>query len=196
MKHSIIGITVIAVSGFLSVAVASSWTGNVNLSLGMKFLDEDDWSPLEEQAEGGLSFDIGKTAWPVHILVESLYSKDDDVEIISGIDYEATTTELILGVKKIWMPSRSIRPFIGGGLCLASAEMEASQGYQKISDDDSGVGFSISGGVYWTLGQHFNLGVDLRYSSVDAEFFAELPLDDHDVAIGGIHSALMFGYHW
>lgn len=175
-------------SGTMSAALAGSWTGNVNAFLGMKYLDEDDWSPMEEQPEGGILFDIGKIDWPVHILVESMYSMDDDV--ISGVDVEATTTELILGVKKIWAPNSSIRPYIGGGLCFASAELKGSQGYQQVSDDDSGTGFSICGGVYWTIGRHFNLGLDLRYSTVEATLY------ETDAAIGGTHSGLLLGYHW
>ena len=178
----------LAASGSMSTALAGSWTGNINAFLGMKYLDEDDWSPMEEQTEGGLLFDIGKINWPVHILVESMYSMDDDV--ISGVDVEATTTELVLGVKKIWAPNSSIRPFIGGGLCFAAAELEGSQGVEQISDDESGTGFSVSGGVYWTLGQHFNLGLHLAYSSV------EVTLYETDAAIGGTHSGLMLGYHW
>jgi len=68
--------------------------------------------------------------------------------------------------------------------------MEASQGFQQVSEDDTGTGFAICGGVYWTIGQHFNLGLDVRYSSAEATLY------ETKAAIGGTHSGLILGYHW
>jgi len=182
---------VIAAGGWLSVAVAGHWTGNANLSIGLKYLDEDDWSPLEEHTEVGFSFDMGKTDWPIHIMIELSSSSDDSTETFTGIKVKATTTELALGMRKVWETGGSIRPYIGGGLCLASAELKGSrQGFQSVSDDGSGVGFSVSGGIFWTLGRHFNLGAGLRYSYANAE------ISNTDVAIGGPHLGLLLGYHW
>ena len=48
----------------------------------------------------------------------------------------------------------------------------------------------VNGGIYWTLGQNFNLGLDLRYSQADVTFFGT------DVEAGGAHVDVILGYHW
>ena len=57
-----------------------------------------------------------------------------------------------------------------------------------VSDDNNGIGIWLNGGVYWTLSQHFNLGLDLRYSQADVTLF--------DVDAGGTHAGVILGYHW
>jgi hypothetical protein len=41
-----------------------------------------------------------------------------------------------------------------------------------------------------TLGQSFNLGFDLRYSSAD------ITLGGFEVEAGGTYAGLLLGYHW
>jgi opacity protein-like surface antigen len=189
LRRTILIAAVLAISGSSSVLLAGDWSGNVNAFLGVKMLDKDDWEPLEEQSEVGILFDIGKNGWPVNILIESMYSTQDE-DAGPGTENEVTTIEAIIGVRKIWAPNSTIRPFIGGGLCVVTGFASTEQEYVEITENASGIGFSIGGGVYWTIAQHFNLGLDARYSSAEATF------NDIDSAIGGVHSGLILGYHW
>ena len=168
-------------------ANANEWTGNVNFFLGQKTLDEDDWTPLDKQAEFGVLVDFKQQSWPVSIAIDFLGSID--VETESGIDLEGSTTEFDVGVRKIWeVAGSSLRPYIGGGLAFINAEFKATN--FPVSDSDSGTGIWLNGGVYWTLGQHFNLGLDLRYSQADVTLFGE------EGEAGGTHAGIILGYHW
>lgn len=177
---------------------ALDWTGNVNLALGGKSLDEDDWTfsgvTLEDHDELSLGLDFRMIDWPVSIAIE--ISGSAEQEKISGIgDVEGKTGELRIGLKKIWEPVETIHPFLGGGLAFISGEVEAVNEDLlplkiEISDDDRGTGFWLMGGVYWTLGGVFNLGFELGYST------AEISLFNKDVDAGGGHAALLLGYHW
>ncbi len=167
---------------------AGDWTGNVNAFLGLKTLDDDWLEEFQEQTEGGILFDIQKVEWPVSIVVESMYSMGEDV--VQGYDIEVATTELLLGAGKTWTPNATIRPYVRAGINFASAEQKTSNGYQSVSVDESGMGYAISGGVYWTISQHFNIGLGVRYSKATIEF------DNDDVEAGGTHSGLILGYHW
>ena len=169
-------------------AHAYQWTGNVNFFLGQKSLESDDWGPLDEQGAFGVLVDFKQRHWPVSIALDILGSADDTREL--GVDIDGSTVEFNAGVRKIWEVHRSsVRPYIGGGIAFINAELETT-GFNTVTVEDDGTGFWINGGVYWTLGQHFNLGLDLRYSE------AEVTLLGVDVEAGGAFAGLLLGYHW
>ena len=176
------------------VSQAQDWTGNVNAFLGAKALDEDDWKPAEDHDEFGILVDFKKKEWPVSIAIDLLHSEGDGsaYEPFSGlyIDMDGETTELNVGVRKIWDQHAYVRPYVGGGLAFISADVSGSSLGVIITDDDNAVGFWINGGVYWTLGTSFNIGLDLRYSQAEVSVFGV------DAEAGGGHAGLLLGYHW
>ncbi len=193
---------------------SSDWTGNINFSLGNKMLDKDDWSIEEEglnfeldtQHEAGLNIDFGKKSWPVYIALGYLNSSADDSlsEEIAVDDMvipvktkvEGSTKELRLGIKKIWEPTSTMRPYIGGGLAMINAEGKVTASAEgisaSVSDDDQAAGFYVNGGIYWTIASHFNVGVDVGYSKAKATFDKM----ESDMEAGGAHYGLLLGYHW
>ena len=172
----------------IQVWAATDWTGNVNFTLGAKALDKDDWEPAEEHGEFGINVDFRRQEWPVNIAIAILGSAGDgDIE---GINVDGATSELRFGIRKIWEPNEIMRPFLGCGLEFISAEFEASYLGSKVSDDDTGAGIWLCGGIYWTLNNSFNLGFELGYST------GEITLFDEDGDAGGGHAALLLGYHW
>ena len=195
-------IAVLALVPFvLCASVASAqdqWTGNINVFLGQKSLDKDDWEPIEKQSEFGIEVDFRKKDWPVNIAIDILHSWAEDTVSLTDpftgpYDMKVTgnTTEFNIGIRKIWDEFSSVRPFIGGGLSYIRAEFEGTiPGLGSASDSDTGVGIWLGGGVYFTLGEHFNIGVELKYSD------AEVTLFDVDGDAGGTHYGLLAGYHW
>jgi hypothetical protein len=167
---------------------AADWTGNVNFTLGSKALDKDDWEPIEDQGEFGINVDFRKKEWPVNIAIAILGSAGEGK--MNGINVKGTTSELRFGVRKIWEPNEIMRPFLGGGVALLSAEYEGSSSGVRVSDDDTGIGLWLNGGIYWTLSHSFNLGFELGYST------GEVTLYGVDGNAGGGHAALLLGYHW
>jgi hypothetical protein len=190
MKKSfiVLGVTM----GLLFVSVhswaAEQWTGNLNLTLGGKYLDKKDWDPVENQGEIGISLDFRERQWPVNLYLALLGSSADDT--LHGINVKGSTGELRLGVRKIFEPDSVIRPFIGGGLAYVSAKSEGEFEGLSVSDDDAAMGLFLDGGVYFTLNRCFNLGVEVGYSAAQVSFMGE------DSEAGGSHAALLLGYHW
>lgn len=175
------------------------WTGNVNVGVGMKFLDKAEWEGLEvaKQTEFRFAFDIRQKRWPINIAVdythsfskESFYIATDSVtgEPVTT-DYKGVTDEINVGVRKIFdRKMYSMRPFIGAGFGYMGSGFyrNGALTYQNFN-----TGVWAEGGVYWELEKHFNLGVEALWSSAD------VPLSDLTVNAGGNHILMLLGYHW
>ncbi len=180
-----------------SVAISGNWTGNFNILLGAKLLDEDEWEPVEEHNEVGISFDFRQTHWPISITFAYLTSEDDGsaVVFVPGYgwtigDFDAETREINVGVKKIWDVTEIIKPFAGGGLSFINAEFTGTTFGRTRSQDDDAVGIWIGGGIMFTLAKHLNLGFQAGYSYAEVELFGV------DANAGGSHGLFVIGFHW
>jgi hypothetical protein len=194
MKKSIYAITValafwvVAASSVLAAGVE----GNINLIFGQKYLDEDDWAPVEDQAALGVMFDITPAGSPIAFAIDFLATEDSaDVYLGNGRSFEATgeTREIDLGIRWYTPPSM-FRGYIGGGLALISAEITVSEFGYDASEDDDAVGFFINGGFVVTLARHLNLGLNARYSQ------AEVDIAGYDIEAGGFLLAGLVGFHF
>ncbi len=172
----------------------SDYSGNVNIFLGAKALDADFWEPVEEQAQFAIIVDWKKKDWPVSIAIDLLASVDNqyyfDTMLGEFLDVEGSTSELNIGIRKIWDDHSTARPYIGGGIAFIHAEGIIKTNSIRISDDNSATGFWLNFGVYWTLAESFNIGFDMRYSEAKAELFGS------SGNIGGGHAGLLLGYSW
>ncbi len=179
-------------------------SGNLNLLVGQKNLDDDDWVS-DEQTEFGFSADINSSDRSVSFVFGVLRSFDD--EEYDGYDsYEETevsTTELFVGARKIFNPGSSVRFYLGGGLAYIMAEISAEgyfhydsyyDGYERfdfdIDEDDANIGFWADTGMYFDILPKFTLGLNLRYSK------AEVSLFDYDYEAGGLHYGLTASYRF
>jgi len=170
-----------------------AWTGNANLVVGSKSLDKDDWEPVESQSELGIDVDFAPKSWPLHFAVGYIQSTDDDTfyEDFEHYKFKVTTNELRFGVKQIWEPTLTMRPFIGGGLAMINAKAKLSIiGHGSASEDDEAVGLYVNGGIFWTLASYLNLGFEIGYSKATVDIY------DIDAEAGGTHALFIVGYHW
>jgi len=167
-----------------NLAICGDWTGNLNVFLGSKALDEDEWEPADEQDEFGIEVDFKQHGWPVSIAIDFLSASGEGTYL--GTKFESETSELNVGVRKIWDKSPHARPFIGGGIPFITGEFSGL----GVSHDDNATGFWIGGGVYWTLAEHFNIGLEAKISSADVTLFGV------EADAGGGHFGLLLGFHW
>ena len=180
-------------AGFVLAMVAAATPalaeGNANFVLGGRWLDEDEWEPVEEQGVFGVTVDFGKESWPINLAAGFMVSGSE--EDFGAVDIEGSITEFSFGVLKTWKEG-TIRPFVGGGLALVEAEIEVDgPGGASASDDDNSGAIYGQGGVYWRIGPRFNIGGDVRV------------LLGSDVEIGGVDReadyfqiGLLLGWGW
>lgn len=186
----------------IASAAEAGWSGNVNGFLGGKRLVEDDFD-ADRHVEFGIMFDITPPSWPVSLAVDSLGSYGEETDSYydsfygwSDTTQEISTSELDLGVRKIWQAGGTMRPYLGGGLSLFSLSVKQvtePDAYNititEYDEDGTGAGLWLDTGIFWTL-SHFNIGFDLRFSRGQVE------LDGTDYQAGGNHLGVMAGYHW
>lgn len=170
------------------------WTGNLNLGVGLKFMDEDEWAATSKQKELRVAFDIRQRRWPINIAFDFMYSMSEDVYTWSESDqdwlgYSQTSYELNAGVRKIFdQKLYSMRPFVGGGLGYISTSLD----FAALRDtfEKGTLGAWAEGGVYWELERHFNIGAEFLWS------WAEIPVLAEVANAGGKHFEMIVGYHW
>ncbi|MEJ2154082.1 MAG: outer membrane beta-barrel protein [Desulfobacteraceae bacterium] len=189
MRKKRLAVVLVSVSLLTFLLINTAWAGgNVNFMYGQKELDSDNWEPVESQREYGLMLDFKAQNWPISIAADLLFSEDDDY--IGSIKVEGETREINLGVRKYFSVTDQFKPYIGGGIAWIKGEVSASLFGQSASEDDSNIGFWISGGAVYTVAQHFNIGLDLRYSD------AEITIAGIDGEAGGTHVLAFAGFHF
>jgi len=128
-----------------------------NVSLHLIGRTVDDADPADEQFGWGLEFDCyhpqDAVGWEVGVSRTS-----EEASLSGGGDFEVTIREIYTGVRKTW-GSGNLHPYAGLGLSWVDAEADSTT---SGSDDDNSFGLYGHGGAYMTLGEHFNLGADLR----------------------------------
>jgi hypothetical protein len=182
--------------GFTALMIGAiptaSASGNVNLFFGVKGLDAEEWTPIDNQDELGVqvTVDVGK----IGIAVDLLRSNDKK-PLFDSVNIEGTTTELCVGVRKIW--GKKLRPFFGGGLAFIEAEIQLSDEFDSVEDDHSTVGFWLDGGVFYQFAKHFNIGIDARLSatSTEEEYWFGQPVEPK-TELGGFHLGVLVGVGW
>jgi hypothetical protein len=163
--------------------------GNANFLLGLRSLDND-FEPVEDQNALGVTVDFGVSDWPINLEVGAHISSEEDSIRIGGssIDVDVTITELTFGVVKIWeVGGGNVHPFVGGGLTAYMADIKV----EGEKTDDTAPGLYAHGGVFWRLGEAFNIGVDGRIvQGVDLDF------EGDSVDGNYLQTSLILGWGW
>ena len=172
-----------------SSGTSGSWTGNVNLAIASKMLDEDQWSPYHEHASFSYSIDFTRrsSGWGIVLGgVASSHNDDENDAESSSNNEEVTTEEARLGLIKTWFLTEKFRVYGSGGAALIKGTISTNS--TKIEDEESGTYFEV--GFYWTLINAINLGFVFDTSTAD------IILNNTTYNAGGSRAGLIIGYHW
>ena len=153
---------------------------------------------MRDQLETGIQASIGADGWPVWIALDYLSASDSESDLtslgliaplfgqpISKTAAESKTREFDLGVRKFWGQNR-VRPYLGGGVAFVEGEIIV----EGFGLDDSAIGMWANAGLMFVIGEHVNLGIDLRVSRAEIAFSGE------EFEAGGKHAGLTVGWNW
>ena len=180
----------------LALAVPSfaveGWTYDLNLLLAGKGMHKDDWEPTHRHGELGLQYTFGNPNWPLRFAMDLLASGDKaDYNRNGYTEQRAATSELDLGVRKIWGGKGLWRPYFGGGIALVSGYLERRGPNHVIDkDEDDGAGLWLGGGLMMTFKERWNVGLDLKASGANTRLF------NRRLQGGGLHFGLLLGGRW
>jgi hypothetical protein len=163
----------------------------LSVHVGMRQFDEDDWAPVEDQTSFALDYAMQWESAPVGFEAGLSYSSEDDdvfVPTIGTVDFDTEFVEVYAGVHKSFAVS-SVRPALGAGITVISADAEASSAGASASDDDQTFGFYVHGGIGVPLGDTFEIGADLR-----AVIGAELEIAGVDVDADYTQASLVLAW--
>jgi|RhiMethySRZTD1v2_1073278.scaffolds.fasta_scaffold22193_5 opacity protein-like surface antigen len=171
---------------------AADMTGNVQFLLGQRWLS-DAWDAVDEPGVFGVEVDFAPVTSPVHVALSMQLAGDSSTlpgPLTSG-DVDVGFFEFSAGF--LWLPVKKavVRPYIGGG----GLTMAAATGNDFLlfgaDEHDQSFGFYANAGVFFKVGDHFNIGVDGR--AVRETSFELGPLE-----VDGDYDQLSFliGFSW
>jgi hypothetical protein len=189
-----------AIAAILALSILlhpmSAQAGNFLVLFGARQLDDDTWSPVDTQTILGFELDAAPKRWPVRLTTGLHLSEQEHRDSNENIEEAMTVLELSLGVRKIWLPGKRIRPYVGGGASLIlNAHFEIDPITLQTETNDSGsLGAYAAGGVLWRTGSRdarFNLGLDVRIlRGAEASFTQRQGALDYE------QLTLTFGFNW
>ena len=180
MNMKKIGVVLVLLSIWTSSAFGETG-GNINIFLGAKSLESGDWSPVEEQSEVGIKFDIGEKGSNTKFAFDLLSSETSDSS--TGFDITGSTSEMNIGVRYYSDPSGQ-GAFFGAGLSFIDISMDIA-GVGSESSNGTGLWFEV--GAAMRAGTNVNLGIDIIVSQATIDWF------DIEVEGGGTHLGFFIG---
>ena len=190
-----LALAVIVTAGLMATPAKAG--GNINALIGQREMDQSfsDTEDIQEQDMLGLMMDWGAEGWPINIALDIVAGSKDTNDENFNVNVDGSTLAIDGGVRWYFVKNRSWEPYVGGGVSYISGQVKTSGQNNDIEFDDSTVGYWLNGGIKWVIGEHFNLGGDVRWEK------AELNVEDDlgnptDVEAGGLGYAVLVGYRW
>lgn len=164
---------------------------NAVFFVGLKTL-EGAWQPVENQLEYGFVSAFGRSDWPVDVAVDFLASSDGGCSYFClSSPSEGSTREIDLGVRKTWTTGK-VLPYLGAGAGILHAKFTVDNGSIFAWSSATGVGFWAGAGLLIRPREHFEFGLDVRYSSAGVDL--DFGYGSRRVDAGGIHYGLVMGF--
>jgi len=172
-------------------ALAEEIDGNVGGMIGQVQLEEKDWGDQDNHGAIGLISDFHIASAPFSLAVDLIGSGDEDD--LADRKNEVYSAAAHIGVRQVFDDAVSVfKPYVGAGIALINVEMRTKDKQTGLSrvEDDSGTGFWVGAGSYVEITDHFQVGLDLRYSDAEVRVF------DSKRQAGGLQTSASAGYYW
>jgi opacity protein-like surface antigen len=170
MKHGVTAIALIV--GFLAASTVSAedMTGNVQFLIGQRYLQDDFWKPLDSPSDFGLEIDFAPSSSPVHVALGVLVAGESGTATLATPYFGKTTGSIDsrffeFSAGFLWHPVKRaiVRPYLGAGALTLTAANDSDWGvFSSNSHSDQSFGFYGNAGVFFKVGDSFNIGLDGR----------------------------------
>lgn len=174
-----------------AMAQASDFSGDINLTLGNRWLLLDEWSDLnlDSQPTIGIQTNLGFASWPISLVLG--YNQSWADSSLLGADLEIKQSEFYAGLAYHFYKEEMLQPFISGGLSKNNNKLTVSDTDNSVSSSDDLLGLWLSGGLNYHLTDSINLGAEVKYQTyTDAELFSG------HYGMENVMLNFLIGYHW
>lgn len=140
-------------------------SGNTQFFIGQTYLS-DFWAPVDEPASFGFEVDFAPKKSPVHVALGMNFA--GETERVAGT-YFGETGKVGVGFLEfsagfVWHPVKKAfaRPYLGAGVLRTFAFIGAGTDYWISGETDQSFGFYGNVGIFFKVGDTFNIGIDGR----------------------------------
>ena len=192
-KRIVLCALALAFLGF-QTARAEDMSGNVQFFVGQRWLG-DDWKPVNQPAIFGVEVDFAPASSPIRVALANMISGDSATVPGSVLgqtgDLDIAFFELSAGF--LWTPLKKgvARPYLGAGVVLMGAGVGSDWNFWDSGDHDHSFGFYENAGVYFKVGDTFNIGMDGRFVQGTKFQFAGQDIDGDYEQV-----SLLLGFSW
>lgn len=173
---------------------ADPMSGNTEFFIGQMYLT-DFFAPVDEPASFGFEIDFAPKKSPVHVALGMNFA--GQTERVAGT-YFGETGKVGVGFMEfsagfVWLPVKKavVRPYLGAGVLRTFAFVGAGSDYWIDGDADQSFGFYGNAGVFFKVGDTFNIGIDGRFVRGTSITLAGFEGDvDYDQV------SLLLGFSW
>jgi hypothetical protein len=142
-----------------------SGVSSLNLLVGMRRLDEDDWEPVDEPGVVGLEYANERPNAALGFefgLAIAAAEEDEFVTGLGDVEFTNRALEVYGGLRKTFFADAAVRPYLGAGVTAIGVEVEGESGGVSADDDDTTFGGYAHGGLEFRITNSFRLGIDAR----------------------------------
>ncbi len=194
MKRGLIALTIACAALAAGNACADGMAGNTQFLIGQTYLS-DDWKPLDEPSSFGVEVDFAPAKSPVHVALG--FSVAGESKRVSGPVF-GQTGKVGAGILEFsagaaWHPVKKgvVRPYLGVGVVRVFAGVGSGSDFWSGGESDQSFGFYGNAGVFFKVGDTFNIGFDgriVRGTSISIANF------DTNTNYG--QASLLLGFSW
>ena len=194
MRHRIIWFALALAFVVVSSAKAEDMSGNVQFFVGQRWLG-DDWKPANQPAIFGVEVDFAPASSPIRVALANMIAGDsvNTPGPILGQTGNIDVAFFELSAGFLWVPVKKgvARPYLGGGVVLMGAGLGSDWNFWDSGDHDHSFGFYENVGVYFKVGDTFNIGMDGRFVQGTKFTFANQDVDGDYEQV-----SLLLGFSW
>jgi hypothetical protein len=176
------------------VESSSGMAGNTQFLIGQTFL-ADYWKPLDEPSSFGVKVDFAPKTSHVRVALGLNFgggSKNVNTPFFNQTGkVGAGFLEFSAGF--LWLPVKHapVRPYLGAGVVRVFAGIGSGSEFWSGGESDQSFGFYGNGGIYFKVGNTFNIGLDGRIVRGTKITLAGV---EGDVNYG--QGSLLLGFSW
>ncbi|PCJ56960.1 MAG: hypothetical protein COA79_17635 [Planctomycetota bacterium] len=186
-------ICILLMSIFLSpktlnaIDLRGDWDGNIDFTVGQKYLDSDYWGSIDKQIQFGANYYLKPTNFPIGFNVSSLLSFGSETE--NEVKTSGYTFEQHFGLITIFNKN-NFKFVFNGGIAFILADFSRTGSSNDFSNYGEGTGFYIDSEIQYVITNKLHAGMRIGYSAAKVDFIFG------DEEAGGMYVGLSFGLNF